>query len=112
MDLLLFVSSKRAAACAPADAAFSAACAQLKKMIHCGRVDVETHEGRRQASQFGISNPPAFVLDGERIFSGKEPTAEDIVKLVQERLAAPPKHLGRRYWSVSGLPEQWGNKDV
>ena len=110
MDLMLFTSSKKKDDCAPLEAIVRAVGTKFKADLHVNVLDIDEHAHRMTALQFKISSPPALVLDGEPIFSGKRPTEEQLVKLIEGKIAEYKKshRAGRRYWSVSGLPENWG----
>jgi len=110
MDLVLFTSSKKKAECAGMDAAVKSVAGKFKGELHVGVLDLENRANRLTAVQFKVSSPPALVLDGELIFKGRQPTAAELEKFITERLeeSRKAKKSGRRYWSISGLPENWG----
>lgn len=111
MNLILFISKTACAECPHAQKIVEAVSQKFKKDLKVETLDMDIPEHRQTASQHRITRPPALLLDGEPIFAGKFPTEEELAKLISERLSKAQAKQGRRerrWWSVSGLPEQWG----
>lgn len=104
MDLLVFLSSKNCPACPSARRAAEFVKEKFKS-LHVDFLDLEHPATRATALQFRIPSPPAFVLNGERIFADKIPTGEELAAFIEEKQKPQTGREGRRWWSVSGLPE-------
>ncbi|MDD5317340.1 MAG: hypothetical protein PHF51_01250 [Candidatus ainarchaeum sp.] len=110
MDLALFTSSKKADECAAIEAAVKAVARKFRGRLHASILDIEQKANRDAAAQFQIFSAPGLVLNGERIFGDRVPSEEELSGLIEKTLSeqAPSrKREGGRYWSISGLPEQW-----
>jgi len=108
--LILFTSSKKREECADAEAVAKEVSARFRNDLHTNILDLEERANRITALQFKISDAPALVLDGERIFPDKFPTADELSDFIKKKMEeyGKSRRAGRsRYWSVSGLPESW-----
>jgi hypothetical protein len=115
MDLILFTSSKQKKECAKIEGIVTTVAHRFRKQMHSSVLDLEEQKNRLTALQFKITEPPALVLDGEPIFTEKLPTEEQLIKFIEGKLKQyakeKPDRIARsRYWSISGLPEQWGHE--
>ena len=108
----MFTSSKKRADCAGIEAIVTSIATKFKGQIHTDILDLEQRENRMNALQFKVSSAPALVLNGERIFAAKLPSAEELSKLVEAKIGEAGKagRAGRRYWSVSGLEGSGGSQ--
>lgn len=112
MDLILFISKADCEACQQAQKAVESIARKFKKDLHVETLDMDKPEHRQTANQLRVTRPPALLLDGEPIFPGKFPSEQELEKFIQDRLSKSQAKKGRgersRWWSISGLPEQWG----
>jgi thioredoxin-like negative regulator of GroEL len=111
MDLVLFTSTRMPAECAGAEDAVRQVAKARHGTLHASILDIEKKENRDAAAQFGIQSAPALVLNGERIFKEKMPSGDELSAFIDAKLSEKDSRKGRdrsRYWSISGLPEQWG----
>jgi len=110
MDLVMFTSSKQPAKFAPLEDAVKSVARKFRGRLHASILDIENKANRDAAAQFQIFSAPGLALNGERIFEDHSPSADELADLIEKRLSesAPPRRRnGSRYWSISGLPEQW-----
>jgi len=112
MDLMLFVAEK-CADCPKAKETVAAVAKRFRE-LHVSVLDIEEDVNRLNVLQFRITKPPALILDGEPIFRERFPTEAELAKHIEQRIRGQEtKKEGRgrgRWWSVSGLPEQWGSE--
>lgn len=114
MDLVLFISKASRETVPQAQKTVESMGQKFKKDLHVQTLDMDKPENRLTANQLRIAKPPALMLDGEQIFIGRFPTEEELEKLISEKLERLRAKQGRRdssrWWSISGLPEQWGQE--
>lgn len=110
MNLILFISKVGCDACPQAQKTVESVARKFKKDLRVETLDMDRPEHRQTASQLRITRPPALLLDGEQIFAGKFPSEEELEKLIVDRLgrqSKPGRRERSRWWSISGLPENW-----
>jgi len=112
VDLILFISKKNCEECPQAEKIVRAIAKTFKKDLHVDVLDMDNKGNRQTASQLHITAAPALLLDGKPIFPDKFPTQDELEKFISERLdksgAMKTRRERSRWWSISGLPEQWG----
>jgi thiol-disulfide isomerase/thioredoxin len=109
MDMILFVASN-CDECPKAKQAVESAAKRFKE-LRARILDMDDRANRLNAVQFKITKPPALVLDGERVFEKRFPTEAELMAFIEQKLkkaGAGKEGERKRWWSVSGLPEQWG----
>ncbi len=113
MDLILFISKANCETCPQAQKIVESIAKKFRKDLHVETLDMDKPEHRQTANQQRITKPPALLLEGEPIFTGKFPTEQELEKLIEDRLSKQQAKKGKgersRWWSISGLPEQWGD---
>ena len=111
MDLMLFISSHACEKCPEAERIVRAIERKFR-WLHVSVLDMDRYEHRLTALQFQVTTPPALVLDGERIFPKAFPTEQELIRFIEEKekkaKKGPLRRERSRWWSISGLPEQWG----
>lgn len=115
MDLVLFTSSRAPGECAGIEEAVKAVAKKFRGSLHVSILDMEEKANKDAAAQFQIFSAPGLVFNGERAFPGGCPSEAELEKFIEGKISEKKSASGKgreksRYWSISGLPEQWNSE--